>query len=187
MFATRPIARRLSLTLVHRSPLLPSVPRPTHLPSLSTLPARPFSTTHISRDTHAPSNSAARDPRWRNGEKVTYDELKPVTQMPSDDVLIVDVREPSEVALGSIPSSVNLPLSVFEKAMSLDEGDFVKEFGWRKPGKSQPIVFYCRAGARAQTALDLAKHKGYKYLRNYQGSWLDWEKREKESNPHGDD
>ncbi|BGP70801.1 hypothetical protein NBRC10513v2_004162 [Rhodotorula toruloides] len=73
-----------------------------------------------------------------------------------------NVREPSEVALGSIPSSVNLPLSVFEKAMSLDEGDFVKEFGWRKPTKSQPIVFYCRAGARAQTALDLAKHKGFK-------------------------
>lgn len=46
--------------------------------------------------------------------------------------------------------------------MALDEGDFVKEFGWRKPSKSQPIVFYCRAGARAQTAVDLAKHKGYK-------------------------
>lgn len=33
-----------------------------------------------------------------------------------------DVREPSEVALGSIPSSVNLPLQGFEKSLSLDEG-----------------------------------------------------------------
>ncbi|BGP34319.1 hypothetical protein JCM10296v2_006134 [Rhodotorula toruloides] len=187
MSATRPIARRLSLTLLSRSPILPSLTRPTRLPALSTLPARPFSAPSAPCTHHAQRYNASKDPRWKSGEKVTYDELKPVTQMPSDDVLIVDVREPSEVALGSIPSSVNLPLSVFEKAMSLDEGDFVKEFGWRKPTKSQPIVFYCRAGARAQTALDLAKHKGYKYVRNYEGSWLDWEKREKESNPHGDD
>lgn len=35
-----------------------------------------------------------------------------------------DVREPNEVALGSIPSSVNLPLSSFEKSLSMDEGAF---------------------------------------------------------------
>lgn len=35
-----------------------------------------------------------------------------------------DVREPNEVALGSIPSSVNLPLSTFEKSLSMDEGQF---------------------------------------------------------------
>ncbi|BGO97453.1 hypothetical protein JCM10021v2_001103 [Rhodotorula toruloides] len=180
MSATRPIARRLSLTLLSRSPILPILSIPILVrPTPVTLPTRAFHATPISRNTHEPSDRAAKDPRWREGQKVTYDELKPVTQMPN-------VREPSEVALGSIPSSVNLPLSVFEKAMSLDEGDFVKEFGWRKPTKSQPIVFYCRAGARAQTALDLAKHKGFN-LRNYEGSWLDWEKREKESNPHGDD
>lgn len=34
-----------------------------------------------------------------------------------------DVREPEEVALGSIPSSVNLPLSSFEKSLSMDEGE----------------------------------------------------------------
>lgn len=35
----------------------------------------------------------------------------------------LDVREPNEVALGNIPSSVNVPLSEFEKAISLDEGE----------------------------------------------------------------
>jgi len=44
------------------------------------------------------------------------------------DVLIVDVREPDEVALGSIPSSVNLPLSELKDALSpnFGEGDFKK-------------------------------------------------------------
>jgi len=44
------------------------------------------------------------------------------------DVLIVDVREPDEVSLGSIPSSVNLPLSELKDALSpnFGEGDFKK-------------------------------------------------------------
>lgn len=46
----------------------------------------------------------------------------------NQDVLIVDVREPDEVALGSIPSSVNLPLSELKDALSpnFGEGDFKK-------------------------------------------------------------
>lgn len=44
------------------------------------------------------------------------------------DVLIVDVREPDEVSLGSIPSSVNLPFSELKDALSpnFGEGDFKK-------------------------------------------------------------
>lgn len=110
------------------------------------------------------------------------------------------MREPSEVALGSIPSSVNLPLTGFEKSLSLDEGepcfqvlpppspsltlglspfpflapdsqrppttthagDFTRVHGFHKPEKTQPIIFYCKAGIRAQTAVDLAKRAGFK-------------------------
>jgi rhodanese-related sulfurtransferase len=52
-----------------------------------------------------------------------------VREGPNDqDVLIVDVREPDEVSLGSIPSSVNLPLSELKDALSpnFGEGDFKK-------------------------------------------------------------
>ena len=40
----------------------------------------------------------------------------------------MDVREPDEVSLGSIPSSVNLPLSELKDALSpnFGEGDFKK-------------------------------------------------------------
>lgn len=113
--------------------------------------------------------------------------------------MLADVREPNEVALGSIPSSVNLPLSGFEKSLSLDEGqspalsawsftivsdrwsrvggrfadarhsfarlfagDFTRIHGFHKPDKAQPIIFYCRAGVRAGTAVDLAKRAGFR-------------------------
>lgn len=88
--------------------------------------------------------------------------------------------------------------------------------GFHKPTKQQPMIFYCRAGIRGNTAMDLAKRAGYKLqvslscsplsrsrvfwltshvvsrpdscnsVRNYEGSYLDWEKREAGSNNQDD-
>ncbi|GAA6021697.1 hypothetical protein JCM10207_008546 [Rhodosporidiobolus poonsookiae] len=146
-------------------------------------PSRAFALSAPARDRYA---AVAKDPKWRNSQPVTYEELKPITKSPSDDILLIDVREPNEVALGSIPSSVNLPLSTFEKALRMDEGDFVREYGFRKPTKTQPYITYCKAGVRAQTALDLAKSAGYKWGRNYEGSYNDWEKHEQKSGEQDD-
>lgn len=84
-----------------------------------------------------------------------------------------DVREPDEVMLGSIPSSVNLPLSSFEQALSLDESDFTRAYGFRKPKKSTPMIFFCKAGIRSASATSLAKSKGFSQVRNYPGSYAD--------------
>ncbi len=48
------------------------------------------------------------------------------------EILLIDVREPDEVKLGSIPSAVNLPLSVLRKALDPDmsDGEF-KQVGFR--------------------------------------------------------
>jgi hypothetical protein len=59
--------------------------------------------------------------------------------------LPADVREPNEVALGSIPSSVNLPLSTFEKNLSMDEGAFLLAFSGVRGGRSsyvEPCLVY---------------------------------------------
>jgi rhodanese-related sulfurtransferase len=44
------------------------------------------------------------------------------------EILLIDVREPDEVALGSIPSSVSLPLSGLREALdpNFNPGDFQK-------------------------------------------------------------
>lgn len=88
--------------------------------------------------------------------------------------------------------------------MAMDEADFLRAYAFRKPSKQQPIILYCRSGKRSETALDLAKKRGYsKYVsasltcthivepignsaRNYQGSWLDWSAKQKQ-NPDYDD
>lgn len=94
-----------------------------------------------------------------------------------------DVREPDEVALGSIPSAVSLPLSVLKSHLSTNfsEGEFRKEHAFPKPLKDQKIIFFCRSGKRSASACQFAQEEGYKNVRNYEGSWLDWTRREKEA------
>ncbi|KAL0950888.1 hypothetical protein HGRIS_007647 [Hohenbuehelia grisea] len=109
---------------------------------------------------------------------LTYDQVKSKTQSPSPDAYIIDVREPDEVIQGSIPSSVNLPLSVLGNALHTQPAVFKERYGFEKPKLSQEIVFYCRSGKRSASACDVAKRNGYTNLFNYEGSWLDWVERD---------
>ena len=56
-----------------------------------------------------------------------------------------------------------------------------QQFAFSKPLTSQNLIFFCRSGKSSATASEWAHEKGYNNVRNYQGSWLDWSKREKES------
>ncbi|GBE78146.1 Rhodanese-like protein [Sparassis latifolia] len=107
-----------------------------------------------------------------------YNDVKPKSLEPSSDFYIIDVREPDEVRLGSIPSSVNLPLSVLAGALHLNPAAFKALYGFDKPKQDQEIIFYCRSGKRSGSACDIAKRNGFKNLANYKGSWLDWVKKE---------
>ncbi|WAR61579.1 hypothetical protein PtB15_12B269 [Puccinia triticina] len=118
---------------------------------------------------------------WKMNTDIEYRDLKPITDMPSDDILLIDVREEAEVIQGNIPSSVNMPMSTFEKLIELHPDDFIKTVGFPKPKPEQKIIFYCRSGARSAKALEIAKLKGFKNVRNYKGSWLDWMDKENAS------
>ncbi len=74
---------------------------------------------------------------------------------------MIDVREPDEVVQGSIPSAVNLPLSVLPNALHFSPEEFKEKFGFEKPRKDQELTFYCRSGKRSTTAADVAKRNGY--------------------------
>ncbi|KAN0100909.1 Rhodanese-like domain containing protein [Tylopilus felleus] len=110
---------------------------------------------------------------WK-GPILTYEQLKPKTLSPSNNAYLIDVREPDEVMQGSIPSSVNLPLSVIANSLNLNAQAFRSQHGFDKPGKAQEIVFYCRSGKRSASACDIARRNGYENVINYEGSWLDW-------------
>ncbi|CDO72433.1 hypothetical protein BN946_scf184977.g133 [Trametes cinnabarina] len=122
----------------------------------------------------------ARDDLQRDwdAKEITYEELKPKTLQPSPDKYLIDVREPDEVVQGSIPSAVNLPLSVLSNALQLPPAEFKEKFGFEKPRPNQEVIFYCRSGKRSTTAADVAKRNGYTNILNYKGSWLEWIERE---------
>jgi rhodanese-related sulfurtransferase len=79
----------------------------------------------------------------------------------SQDAYLIDVREPDEVMQGSIPSSVNLPLSVLGNSLHLTPQAFKAQHGFEKPKKQQEVVFYCRSGMRSASACDIARRNGY--------------------------
>ncbi|KZT41350.1 Rhodanese-like protein [Sistotremastrum suecicum HHB10207 ss-3] len=109
---------------------------------------------------------------------VHYDTVKAWSERPSFDAYLIDVREPDETIQGIIPSAVTLPLSGMSKSLHLAATDFKAQHGYEKPLPHQEIIFYCRSGKRSQTAADIARRNGYKNVKSYDGSWLDWVKRE---------
>ncbi|TIB42352.1 hypothetical protein E3P86_00388 [Wallemia ichthyophaga] len=115
---------------------------------------------------------------FRDAPRLQYKDIKPLTKAPTEDRVLIDVREPNEVIQGSIPSSVNLPLSNFEHALDLDDAEFKHNYGFNKPSDGiddkRNFIFYCRSGKRSATACDLAFRRGIKNINNYQGSYIDW-------------
>ena len=82
------------------------------------------------------------------------------------DAYLIDVREADEVAQGSIPSAVSVPLSVLPNSLTMKPDEFFLKFGFLKPKRDQEAVFYCRSGKRSATACDIAFKNGFtKYVR----------------------
>ena len=75
--------------------------------------------------------------------------------------LLVDVREPNEVAVDAYPGAVVVPLSTFDPHAIPD------------PGAKQ-VVFACRSGKRSVTASLAAQAEGLAYDKHLAGGMLAW-------------
>jgi rhodanese-related sulfurtransferase len=75
--------------------------------------------------------------------------------------LLVDVREPNEVAVEAYPGGVVVPLSTFDPKAIPD------------PAGKQ-VVFACRSGKRSVTASLAAQAAGLPYDKHLAGGILDW-------------
>ena len=75
--------------------------------------------------------------------------------------LLVDVREPNEVAVEAYPGAVVVPLSSFDPQ------------GIPDPGGKQ-VVFACRSGKRSVTASLAAQAAGLAYDKHLAGGMLAW-------------
>ncbi len=78
------------------------------------------------------------------------------------DSVLVDVREPDEVAEGTLPDSRNIPLTEFvERLSELDA--------------SKPIVLFCRSGGRSAQAAQYLVDSGFSTVANLEGGMLAWQ------------
>lgn len=78
-------------------------------------------------------------------------------------VLVVDVRNPDEVARGMIPGATHIQLSMLP-------------LQYEKLLKAESVVFYCHSGVRSAHAADFAVNKGVKNVYNLTGGVLAWAK-----------
>ena len=76
-------------------------------------------------------------------------------------ILLVDVREPNEVAVESYPQALVVPMSQFDPAAIPDPA-----------GKE--VVFACRSGRRSVTASLAAQDAGFPYASHLAGGILAW-------------
>jgi rhodanese-related sulfurtransferase len=75
--------------------------------------------------------------------------------------LLVDVREPNEVAAEGYPGGVVVPLSGFDAASIPDP-------------QGRQVVFACRSGKRSATASLAAQAAGFAYDKHLAGGILAW-------------
>ncbi|KUJ10320.1 Rhodanese-like protein [Mollisia scopiformis] len=112
----------------------------------------------------------------------TFEEIRALTKSPSADKILIDTREPGELqATGTIPGSVNIPVTSKPDSFFITPEEFEDRFGFERPGKETEVVFYCKSGVRSRAAAGLARQAGWENVSEYSGSWLDWEKNGGES------
>jgi rhodanese-related sulfurtransferase len=75
--------------------------------------------------------------------------------------LLVDVREPNEVAVDAYPGAVVVPLSSFDPQAIPDP-------------QGKQVVFACRSGKRSVTASLAAQAAGLAYDKHLAGGMLAW-------------
>ncbi|KAH8306353.1 hypothetical protein KR018_008750 [Drosophila ironensis] len=108
---------------------------------------------------------------------VDYEAVKKLPGEPQK--LLIDVREPEElVETGQIPASINIPLGIVSQELEASDQVFRAKYGREKPKPDTEIIFHCKIGRRSLKAAQAAASLGFTKVSNYEGSWLDWAKRE---------
>ncbi len=80
-----------------------------------------------------------------------------------EDVTIIDVRTPEEVAEGKIPGAIN---------MNIFDPEFVNKIG--ELDKSKTYAMVCRSGARSGQACMHMMGAGFDKIYNLQGGMMMW-------------
>lgn len=97
-------------------------------------------------------------------KEITPDDLKNMQQK-KENFTLIDVREPDEVAQGSISGAEPVPRGMLEYKIDTVTTD-----------KDQPIVCYCGGGGRSALAAQSLKKMGFKNVMSLAGGYKGWKK-----------
>ncbi len=78
-----------------------------------------------------------------------------------DDLVLIDVREPHEVAICAFPDSVRIPLGKLPENLN-------------RLSTADEIVVHCKSGARSAKAVQLLRGAGFRKVRNLSGGINRW-------------
>jgi adenylyltransferase/sulfurtransferase len=81
-----------------------------------------------------------------------------------DRIVLLDVREEEEIALGYIPGAIFIPMNELKKKIEI-----------LIPEKDVPIIIYCAIGVRSLTAVKILKEMGYKNVLSMAKGIEEWE------------
>jgi molybdopterin/thiamine biosynthesis adenylyltransferase/rhodanese-related sulfurtransferase/molybdopterin converting factor small subunit len=95
--------------------------------------------------------------------EIPVEELKAMRDR-GDDFVLVDVREPHEVAICALPESVKIPLGTLPANLS-------------RLSTADEIVVHCKTGARSAKAVQLLHEAGFRKVRNLVGGIQSWAER----------
>lgn len=98
---------------------------------------------------------------FMNVKEIDAKELATWIEDSSKDFRIIDVREPMEIAQGSIPGAVPMPMSTL--------GNRIAEIG-----QDKEVVFICRSGARSGQVCAYLAQNGYENIYNLRGGVIGW-------------
>jgi sulfur-carrier protein adenylyltransferase/sulfurtransferase len=97
-----------------------------------------------------------------SGSTITATELKDMLDR-KDDIFLIDVREPNEYEIVSIPGATLIP-----------KGEFLTGAALEKLPQDKRIVLHCKSGARSAEALAVVKNAGFSDAVHVGGGVLAW-------------
>jgi sulfur-carrier protein adenylyltransferase/sulfurtransferase len=96
------------------------------------------------------------------GSTITARQLKDM-QDAGDNIFLVDVREPNEYEIVSIPGSVLIP-----------KGEFLSGAALERLPQDKRVVLHCKSGARSAECLAIVKNAGFSDAVHVGGGVLSW-------------
>jgi adenylyltransferase/sulfurtransferase len=96
------------------------------------------------------------------GSTITARQLKDM-QDAGENIFLVDVREPNEYEIVSIPGSVLIP-----------KGEFLSGAALERLPQNQRVVLHCKSGARSAECLAIVKNAGFSDAVHVGGGVLSW-------------